>query len=438
MKPNDYSLIIIDPVSPEFNRGSFCYSPYILYSAMKAGDVNARLIENFCAADLDRLPTADEYLVALWSHPQIEHVKTLVRFLPNCKVFGYTPLIKTLELPLYELTKDEILGGIDCYHLFFHEFKQILLSDCDMHLAQYEGQVYPLFTSYGCPNGCAFCPSTANQPRRLYLSVECVKENLQDMADRDYLNIHFTDEDFFFNTDRAHEIIQFLAKHERNFQLIALAERKTLLRYLNKYGNKDLEAAGFKLLEVGLETASDSLGQNMGKGGLRDCQELISACSVPILWLALTFFPGETIKTLRDTGKFMGTNGFKPQDLYPRIATNGTVGGLGQFFQPYEGTKGFENLGKLGEQITSRPLRLMPSYIPNSFKNDTIYSIRAITKEEEYWYNLYKVSPPCPQPRGKTKIKVKDYIKMFKAQPDINMYIALAISARLGVLNADI
>ena len=92
------TVCIIDPVSPEFNRGSFCYTPYLLKAAID----NSVLFENFNAADIDTLPEADHYLIGLWSHTQIEQVMTLVRFLPRYKaqVFGYTPLIRHLGLPL--------------------------------------------------------------------------------------------------------------------------------------------------------------------------------------------------------------------------------------------------------------------------------------------------------------------------------------------------
>jgi hypothetical protein len=424
--------VIIDPVSPEFNRGSFCYSPYLLYSAL-VGDGDVRLLENVCAADLDNLPEADRYLIALWSAPQIEHVKTLVRFLPRrarVQVFGYAPWIKANNLPAYSFTPELILRGMRLYVYHFEVFHQILLSDCDMHLKNCTGQVYPFFTSYGCPMGCDFCPSTANQKERIVLPIEEVERNLSYMKDRGHTNIHFTDEDLFFDLERAQQICTIL-KNLGGFQLIALASRRTLSRVVETLGSQALADAGFKLLEVGLETADESLGQKMGKGGLEPCVRLAQACSVPILWLTLTFHPGETIRTLRETGLFLQKHGLPPTSLYDRIQTNGTYGGLGQFFQPYEGTRLFKDLVGLGEMLSARPLRLMPSFIPHSFSNDIIQQVSSIREEDQLWFDLYRISPPLHLERF-----VGEPVSSAAATYDNpeDGYIAMAICARIGAI----
>ena len=428
------TTVIIDPCSPEFNRGSFCYSPYILYSALWDEDTDdPKLFEDFSAARIDELPDADNYYIALWSHPQIEHVKTLVRFLPEgrVRVFGYDPLIESLKLPHLKMTEDEILMGIRQYIYHFHKFKQILLSDCDMHLKNCTGQVYPLFTSYGCPNGCTFCPSTTNQPKRLSMHLDAVKDTLNDMAGMGYTNIHFTDEDFFHSPGRAHDIIQHIIRQPKQFQLIALASRHTLASYLTAYGSTELEAAGFKLIEVGLETADTALSASMGKLGLDACERLAQACSIPILWLTLTFYPGETIKSLRATGEFLRRHGMRAEDLYSRIAGNGTYGGLGQFFQPYEGTKNFNGLREQGIILTERPLRLLPSFLPYSFTSCVIKSVHP-EKYEPYWYDLYRVAPNLDRLAVDANKTIWQQAKSWRSLED--GLTSLAISARLGVI----
>jgi hypothetical protein len=382
-------VIIIDPVSPEFNRGSFCYLPYILASGLD----NSILVENFNAADLDRLPNGEIYLIALWSHTQIEQVQTLLRFLPKEKtlVFGYAPLIQSYKMPQYAPSASILKRGLTRYIKLQEFFTHILLSDCDMHLSEYSGQVYPFFTSYGCPNGCSFCPSTANQPERIVVDLSDVQDNLDWMGHYGRTHIHFTDEDLFFDVDRAMEIVNILKGLPYKFQIIAMVERRSLLRFIKKYGCTVLSEAGFVLFEVGLESASTSLAHSMGKSGVYGAEELSNLCSIPILWLNLTFFPGETFKSLKETGDFLRDHGISPNKLYSRIATNGTVGGLGQFFQPYEGTRGFETLLTKGISLSPRPMRLMPSYIPNSFLYEVVKSQRDITPEEQYWFKLYQL-----------------------------------------------
>lgn len=437
MEPDlkEIDLCIIDPVSPEFNRGSFCYLPYLLYSFYKSvGVAVVRLRENFCAADIDKLPKAKHYAIALWSHPQLEHVTTLLRFLPpgDASVFGYVPLIKTWKFPLYPITDDMIKKGIETYPLYQHEFSHILLSDCDMHLKEYEGQVWPLFTSYGCPRMCSFCPSSVNQPRRIQADLDEVKINLSWMGSQRRTCIHFTDEDFFHCPDRALKICEHLIQSPYKWNLIALAERHTLSSFISRNGCKVLHDAGFKLLEVGLESADASLSKGMGKGGLDACVRLAETCDIPILWLALTFFPGECIRSLRETGIFLSKYGMKPEQLYSRIATNGTEGGLGQFFQPYEGTPGFTELKHLGMWLTDRPLRLLPSYLPNSFLDDMVHHIRPVDAEEQKWFDMYRVPPPPPT------INTPQYVSSLVMHEKYNTIqdgaVSVAIAARLGVI----
>jgi len=150
-----YDCIIIDPSSPEFNRGSFCYLPYIFYAYLKTRGLNVLLLEDFNCSQIDDVPEAEDYFVGLWSYPQIDNALVINRFLRKKPFFfGYYPLIEKLKLKERRILENEILTGIETYVNFYHDFAHILLSDCDMHLRKYEGQVYPLFTSYGCPNGC--------------------------------------------------------------------------------------------------------------------------------------------------------------------------------------------------------------------------------------------------------------------------------------------
>jgi radical SAM superfamily enzyme YgiQ (UPF0313 family) len=249
------------------------------------------------------------------------------------------------------------------------------------------------------------------------------------LEERDRTNIHFTDEDFFFDIVRAKMILEYIKHLKSDFKLIALVSRQSLSKFIEAYGNQILEEAGFVLFEVGLETASEDLGEEMGKGSLEDCKVLTEKCSVPILWLTLTFFPGETIQTLRATGQFLKEHGLNPEALSPRLRTNGTHGGLGQFFTPYVGTEQYISLDDEGWTLTKRPMRLIPSFIPDSFLNDRIIDVRDWKPEEKYWYDLYKVQPPSKTIAG---LFVKNILNM--SDNVMDTIISLAISARLGVI----
>ena len=434
----NYEVVIIDPASTEFNRGSFCYLPYLFYSALKAEGRNVKLIENFTVADLDNLPLADKYATALWSYPQLDACFIIDRFLdkPN-HFFGYYPLIDHYNLHKLTISEETIHKGIVNYSHYFQDFKYILLSDCDMHLKKYSGQVYPMFTSYGCPNRCSFCPSSVNCfHRRIMIPTDHVKDKLSQYHFNGYTNIHFTDEDFFFDSDRTYKILNH-AKNLGGFQLIGLGSVHSVDRFIYRHGQQILKDSGFKLIEIGLETANDDLAGSMHKASVAKYEELAEMCDIDIFWLTLTFFPGETIKSLNDTGAFLRKYGKKREELYGRIQTNGTEGGLGQFFQAYHGTKGFKDLSEKGMIINERPVRLIPSFIPYSFLDSKYKQVREVTKEDIEWFKLYKVKgiATCINQLDKLEI-VGDFTGM-KKYDIANKAIFMAICARLGIVEGD-
>lgn len=442
MQPK-YDYVIIDPASPEFNRGSFCYLAYILFSALKATHQNVLLVEDFTCSQLDNLPDAENYLVALWSYPQIDAALVIDRFLKKKpRFFGYYPIIDKLGLKKYRIHDGMIELGIQWYVQFFSSFKHILLSDCDMHLSKYEGQVYPLFTSYGCSNRCGFCPVGINcERKRVVLPLQSVYTNLDYCDESGYKNIHFTDEDFFYNSDRAYLIL----KHTmgRGFNYIALGSVHTVSHFIEKYGVEFLEKAGMRLIEVGLESADPDLNKAMGKPGFERYEKLAEQTKgkVDIFWLTMTFFPGETIKSLRATGLFLEKYGFALDQLYGRVQTNSTKGGLGQFYQFYEGTMTFVDLLNQGEVLNYRPIRLLPSFVPNSFLNSEISNFRVPTGDDVKWYKLYRLEDalihyPLHIEFSLSKpLTVEDaFSSLSKKFPENDVVTYLAISARLGVI----
>ncbi len=429
-----YDYIIIDPASTEFNRGSFCYLPYILYSALTKSGAKVAIYENFTAADIDCLPKASRYLISIWSYPQIDTALVIDRFLEgNKSFFGYFPLIDHLKLDEFIFPDHMILSGIENYPLYYSDFNFILLSDCDMHLKKYSGQVYPLFTSYGCPNGCSFCPSTVNcEKRRIIIPLEKVEKIIYYCNGIGIHNIHFTDEDFFFNIDRAHSILKIFEKLDTDFQLISLGSAVKVRSYIKKYGENTLAASGMKLIEVGLETADSDLATSMHKPGHKSCTWLAENAKTPIFWLTMTFFPGETIHSLNLTGRFLKKYGYKQDELYGRIRTNSTVGGLGQFFQFYHGTPFYSDKDFLGMSLSDCPIRLLPSFVPYSFLGSKIESIGDASDAID-WFKLYNLHPEMIKlTKGNC---IDEYVNKYKGYmrvADILTY--LAICARLGVI----
>jgi radical SAM superfamily enzyme YgiQ (UPF0313 family) len=430
-----------------------------MYNGLMEMGHEVYIYETFQSENLDHLfenyPEVDAYIISLWSYPQIEIAFLLAQFIPfeigrdNVYFVGYRPLIEELGLRYV----DQLLGfdPMQDYHFLeramrtypknYKDFSKLLLSDCDMHIKDKEQgkKVYPLFTTYGCPHGCAFCPSTKNcGKQRVIVPTGEVFKMLDALDDEGIRYIHFTDEDFFFDIDRANKILSFLSL--RNFHMIALGGATAVKRFIDKYGTEILEESGMEVIEIGFESASQNLSTSMGAGkSLTDCEALaLNQHLLPssIFWLVQTFFLGETITSLNDTGRFMKKFGFKMDEVVGRLRTNGTIGGLGQFFQPYHGTPIYSRLEKKGVFLTRRPVRLMPSYLPASFLNSIIREIRPENYEEAIpWLELYNIRNDRFSPDGlKIGTSPWDYMENKLTYEKMQTAIALAVLARMEVI----
>ena len=377
-------VLIMDISSPEVNRGSFCYLPYLVYSGLMGTNDDVEILEDVTVAnvDSDYVNQFQTVLCGLWSYPQIDTALMLNSMFPGkLQFFGYYPLIEAVGLTPAYYTDEILVDGLRQYPTFLMQnaFKHVLLSDCDAHLKKpgekNDFTVYPFFTSYGCPNGCTFCSTTVNCRKiRHSLSVITVCEHLAQFSRNGITHIHFTDEDFFFDPNRALSILVQAYNINKDFQFIALGECRNVTRFyalLDKLPHYEpIIKSVLRLIEIGLETADTELAQKMGgaKAVKRDPEKLAERATSPILWLTMTFSPGETCTSVNQTGMFLHRHGLDPNQMSPRIRTNGTMGGLGQFFQFYHGCgRTWQDLWGEGDILTERPMRLMPSFLPNSW-----------------------------------------------------------------------
>jgi len=414
--------------------------------------LDANLIESFQPEDLDSIPDADIQLVCLWSYPQIESSMMLAMSLPfmygkdNVYFVGYSPLIKQLGLHHieeklgFDPLQDEafLVHAMSRYPVNYHKFKRLLLSDCDMHLRHLDAgeKVYPLFTSYGCDQGCSFCPSTTNcGRRRIEVPLSKVCTMLDQCIKQGIKSIHFTDEDFFYDINRAFKILLML--QGKGMHLIALGSAEAVSYFIAKYGVDPIKNAGLEVIEIGFESGDAEVSKKMGHGkSLSACEELAQMQDwIPfrIFWLVLTFFPGETIHSLNETGRFMLKYGFEQEEVMGRLRTNGTKIGLGQFMQWYDGIAMAKSLEKNGIKLTQRPVRLIPSYVPNSFLESIITEIHEEAIEKTIPYlELYNTAlPNKPLEIGR---KISYYLEDMPIYGYIRTLTALAILARGGVI----
>lgn len=458
------TLVIVDPSSTEFNRGSFCYSPYLLHNGYSEAGWDVTLLETFQPEALDDLPfdlmvKSDAVVVTLWSYPQIETAILLGEAIPfetgrdNVYFAGYSPLIDHLGLRhVREFHPEKVdplsiptflHGALRSYPKHYDGFDRLLLSDCDMHIKEMEDDelVRPLFASYGCPVGCGFCAVTPNCGKaRLELPVDQVAEMLDGCNDKGYNHIHFTDEDFFFNPPRALKILEHIVAKGYKFRIISLSSARKLKYFIEHYGAEVLKESGMEVIEIGMETGDEDLVKDMSKAKSASvCQELAelqrAGDGFRIFWLLLTFFPGETISSLNATGRFMLRYGYRMDEVIGRIRTNSTKGGLGQFFQPYHGVPVYDDLQDNGVWLTQRPTRLFPSYIPHSFLDSRIKAFHEEKIEDaKPWLQMYnvweRVEEMMPFKEGD---QIREYMDLPVYQ-QAKRAIAFAVMARMGVI----
>jgi hypothetical protein len=422
---------IIDPSSTEWNRGSFCYLPYLFYDFLtNERKEEVQFLENFTIPEIHKIEPNSTIYVAFWSPTQKNICLELHRNFPNALFFGYYGFIEEYGFPKRIISQEEIFSGIKYQGRNFDTFKTVLLSDCDSHIkGEFKGQWYPFHTSYGCPKGCSFCPSSKNNNKQwLGLSKEEIKEKLQYFKSKGYTNLHFTDEDLFLNKFRAYSILNF-CEEIGGFNLIALTHSHSMISFTDTFGTDILYASGVRLLEVGFEGMN--LLHEKGKHHLKECLELYQRCKGLVYWLTMTFAPGETIESLYATGQFLKQYGKKPEELLPRLRTNGTEGGLGQFYQPYP------NISSPEEGIYSPfdYVRLFPSFIPASFLNQKININTDRVLEFNVWCKLYNVEKyinTMLKNADRTIYSVVEEYDTYIQQAEF--CIAVALAARLGVV----
>lgn len=419
-------VVIIDPASTETIHLPYCYSPYFIYAALRDANHEILLFENFTVSHYSEIPNAHHYVVALWSYPQIEAAIWLYHQLPGPTSYtGYWPLIDLCGLPKWSDTYCR--EGLASVAKYYSDFKYIFSDDCHTHLTRIEQKpVIPLWLSYGCSHRCSFCPSAANTDGKCISLSLPEARNAIDIACEYEAIIHFHDDDFFQHIDLSAEIIKYLSK--KKVKYFALASQKSFSNALTYFGENQLSDSGLSLVEVGLESADLGLQKAMGKPNSATYLETImKAETIPKFWLAVTFFPGETLRTLNRTGAFMQQYGYSWDELV--LPTNSSLGGLGQFFQPYHGTVSWQLSRNHGYCLTERPIRIVPSFLPDSFLEDRPTPVRDLCDLDYLWLSLYKHKAVCPIDGTQT---IRELIQ---DQP-ILQSIYLAVLARTGAITS--
>ena len=382
---------IIQPTTWERNLSGICYMPYWLYTAFKEDNRPVVLYEDAKLREADKIIAAmskdDILLIDLSSYPQVSLAREIYRAAVEAEIraefIGYNPLIEALSFPVYDIEGDgiDILNGVFNYIYYSEDFKYALLSDCDNHLKSINDyrKVVPLFLSIGCKRGCPYCyVSHSNYPFGKTTQEHTLK--LLDYIISKNWNVHFIDENFFANP-HLDAILEHL--QGKGLKYICLTDTLSLVRAIEKYGEDYLLNSGNALNEVGLETISTEVLDKK-----QNITPLLTT-SLRVFWLTVTFLPNESLKSLNDTGAFLQEHGYEKEELLPRIRTNSTVGGLGQFFQLYHNTPYWKKKDSLGKVFTEYPTRLYPSFVGFPILREVPVKLREVSEKDFGWLDLY-------------------------------------------------
>lgn len=383
--------IVIQPATTERVLSSAAFMPYWIYAfLMEEGAGDVELWEDVTVRAFDELlyrrdRLSCRYLIDLSTFPQIDFAlqayQELIRAGCLVSFIGLKPMIDWCRLPYFQISKEDILKGVFSYLEYFDDFKYGLRIDNDHHVksGERDRQVVPMFLSVGCKRACPYCyVSTSNYPYGT-ASWEQTRRLLDMARDRQW-DLHFTDENFF-NNKNAERIVDYMTG--KDFRWISLTDTLSLSRVCEKYGEDWLLESGNICNEVGLESADpDVLSKEQSVERLLDSK-------VTIYWLTMTFLPGDTLKSMNLTGRFLKEHGHRPKDLIKGMVVNSTRGGLGQFTQVYPGTAFWERRHELGTNYSERSTRLWPSFIGYPLLKSHPVKVRDVEDEDSPWFKMY-------------------------------------------------
>lgn len=405
---------IVDFKTEETVRpGGFGYDVIFLASYLLKKGIKG---EVFCDAKPEDIGGCDEYIYTLWNPKQLGMVKESIQR-HGGKVVGY-PFDNTL--PRYDW---DVREGFELQAEGIGLCDGTVFEDCDYHVKEVgdEKEVMPIHLSYGCSNNCAFCPVPKVCGRKVSVMPVDKACDLVRKVIRMGFDIHFFD-DVFFREGYTEKILDVIREEGGRFLCLSSVDR--LYRFARKYGVGRLRDSGMVLVEVGLESPDAGLRRKMRKTGKESWIQEIAEMAFHTFWLVITFHPGETIGTIQRAGEWLREYGFRYDRMLPRIRTNSTEGGLGQFFMPYDWR---EVVGK-GKLLEEYPGRLQVGFIPYSFLKSKFKVVRGVIKEDMKWFKLYGV-----EPMDLAKGRIYRVWEVVGSKEDA---VRVAIMARLGLVGA--
>lgn len=163
-------------------------------------------------------------------------------------------------------------------------------------------EVVRIYTSKGCPYGCAFCYHSHMERMIRFRSLDNIKKELHLLKEKYGIsNITFYDDNFAINKERAYEISKTLKELKIKFQFSVRIDQ------LNEDFVKQIKSDGCVCLYLGLESGSDRIlkliNKNFDSELIRKQTRLLNKYKLPFQASFMINLPSETKEDLMDTKK---------------------------------------------------------------------------------------------------------------------------------------
>ena len=224
------------------------------------------------------------------------------------------------------------------------------------------------YATRGCPFPCTFCAASRVSGKTVrHRSVENIMEEIK-LLNKNYgvKEIHFEDDNFSVKRKLLVEFCETLLKE--NLNLTWCFPNGLRLEILDLDELRLMRRAGCYAVNVGVESGSDRILKRMRKGvtteKMRESISKVKKAGIGIGGFFIIGFPGETKEDILQTIKYS-----KTLEL-DRIGVS--------YFQPYPGTKEYDDLVKCGKFSYDMNLMKLDLHTIN-YINDNL------TKRQLYW-----------------------------------------------------
>jgi len=167
--------------------------------------------------------------------------------------------------------------------------------------------VFPVMASRGCPFNCTYCANSlfSNFRER---DIDSVINEIKLLVDKGVKKIAFADDIFTLNKKRTIELCEKLSKIENTPEWHC----QTRADCLDKELFLAMKKANCKLVMIGVESAAqkvlDKANKRIKKEQYQQVINISKETKLPIHLFLISFLPGETRETLKETVNFLREN----------------------------------------------------------------------------------------------------------------------------------